>query len=192
MKKLLIIAMLICPLMGFSQGNKDRKFELGFQGSYLKGMYVASQFDKMNFFTNYYVHTELNYAVKSWLEIGGYFAYSPGQSIVTNEPDPRRASGRIYSGSVFYMGTNCNFLPLSLFYEDLKVFKILQPYLTFEAGYLYFNNPEPSAKPLPQNGFNYSAGAGLKINTSKKFAINGEYIFNNNMALVRAGIGFKL
>jgi opacity protein-like surface antigen len=191
MKKILIVLMLISPLMGISQEAKERKLELVFQGSYLKGMYVASYFDKLNFFANYYIHTELNYAVKSWMEVGGYFAYSPGQSIETDDPDPSRAVGRIYRGHVFYMGSNFNFFPMSLLYEDLKVFKILQPYFTVEGGYLYFKNPEPSAKPLPQNGFNYSAGVGLRVNATKKFAINGEYIYNN-IPLVRIGVGFKL
>lgn len=186
MKK--IILLILLPICSYAQEKEHSKFEIQPQVSYLRGIYKGGGIEEFNFFQNYYFQLEVNYSVNNWLQTGGYIAYARGDSRLPYSWNSNIQGFRRLTSNILFLGSNINVFYCNILRENTFFIK---PYLTFEYGYLLFDNPDPDAIPVPKNGFTFVPGTGLKIRLKKNRALLTELVYNQKL-LLRAGLSFNL
>lgn len=196
MKQLHILLFFFMSVISIdAQDIKQSRFNFSMQVSHLYGKYLSSDFDKDNFFANYYLHPEINYSIMERFSVGGYIAYTRGQEreliTTSNTGSGTLTSYSVYSSNIFILGANVQYNFPEIILKNILGVDGIKFYSALEYGYLLYDQVEPASEPVRDNGWIYGIGLGANFFFTDKFFLNTEIIYSEKL-LYRFGFGFRI
>lgn len=173
MKKLFIVfIIIIAPIFSYSQNSINKPaFSVFSFGLY--GGFSTIDFNDKNASALMEVKTNLSENIFLHFSVGHYLFDKTEQpsTVSLNEFNNKK----INSGSFQHKVT-----PVSIGITYFIVHGHSTPYLTFEAGHNFYENPNMGSENVKEDPFNFGLGAGIFHNWQKHWKLDIRYIYKSN------------